>query len=393
METPRMDTTPLSCHALRRFSAALLLLVILASVLMQAPAVRASVRFGDDRELLLINNINTYRSWNIEDKVTGESRTIRQLAIRLFGNFDIGETTDLVFYSSGGVSQNREEEVSEISGLADTKLKLFQQAWDRRALLGLGVNLPTGQTSLSDAELKASTSVAPNVLGFPMKRYGEGLDLDASVALGFEVGPGWAVGGGADYLFKGPYDLDPLTEYDPGDEYAVNLGADYRTDSWISTLDFVFRGYGTDKMNGMDSYADGNQLEFTLRSTWRKGKWGWDLSLRDVYKLESTIITSTGTPGSDTRVDNGNNLWLSLYPMYQPADKLVLRLIFDFVSVDQAVQQPVGAWAVDLGLGLEARLNDVTILDLRAAWLTGGDETGDLELSGLDGMIALRWQY
>ncbi len=388
----RMDTLHPSSHPLARPLVVLFLLAAIFSILIQAPSASADVRFGDDRELLLINNINTYRSWNIEDKVTGESRTIQQLAIRLFGNFDLGETTDLVFYSSGGISQNREEVVSELSGLADTKLKLFQQAWDRRALLGLGVNLPTGQTNLSDEELKAATSIAPNVLGFPMKRYGEGLDLDASMALGFEVGPGWAVGGGVDYLLKGPYDLDSLTEYDPGDEFAVNLGADYRTDNWISTLDLVFRGYGTDKMNGMDSYADGDQLEVTLRSTWRKGKWGWDLSLRDVYKLESTIITSL-TPGSDTRVDNGNNLWFSLYPMYQPSKIFGLRLVLDFVSVDQAVQQPVGAWAVDFGLGLEARLNDVTIIDLRAAWLTGGDESGDLELSGLDGMIALRWQY
>jgi len=371
------------------FSSMLLLVLTLALV---APAITsADVGFPDDREIFGLGLQLSYRNWTIDDEVADDQVVVRQFATRLKGTVDVTKMIDLVVYTAGGFSQDRRETVSEISGLADTKLKAYGYAWNDQLLLGLGVNLPTGITALDDEEVRAVQSVSTNVLGFRMKDYGRGTDVDLSASLGFDVGRGWTVGGGLSYLVRGEYDLDTRTSYAPGNEFAATAGADWRNDQWLFSLDSLYRNFGQDTVSGDGTFADGDQLETTARVTWRPSKWGGHFSLRHIFKQDSEYHWDL--PASDTRVDNGNNIWLTLTPYYQFSESVSVRALVDYVTVEQAMQQAMGAWSLGYGAGVDVRLHDRAIMDLRATKLVGRNEDDTIKLSGFDVVLTLMWQF
>lgn len=366
-----------------------------ASVLMLLVAgseARADVMFGADRELLAATSQNSYREWKIEDTGAGESRVIRQAVSRLSSTFALGETADLLLYTSGGFSQERSLENRDLSGLADLKLKGYVHAWQRRLVFGLGVNLPTGQTALSEEEVRVATLLAPHVLGFRLRNYGSGFDVDLGVAAGGSLGPSITVGGGVNALLRGAYDLDESTEYGPGNEFALTLGIDARGEGLAGTVDVVYRMFAADEVDGSESFQEGDQIEISALAAIRGQRWGLDVLLKDVIKADNEFLT-TLPPGLDNRVANGNNLWFDVSPRYQPSERWALKALFDLVMVEQSQQQDTSAWAVGFGLGAEARLTSEAIAEVRLARLTGGSEDDSLDLSGWDTMLAFRWQY
>lgn len=366
-------------------------LTVLMIAMICAGSAAAAVQFPDDREVMSFGLQLSYRSWNIEDQTTGDKTTVRQFATRALATVDVHRNVDLVVYGSGGFSQDRRDVVSEISGLADTKLKAYGYAWDDQLVFSLGVNIPTGVTALDDGQVKAVQAISPTVLGFRMRNYGNGTDLDLAVSLGKDLGHGWTVGGGLSYLLKGEYDLDTRTVYGPGNEFAATAGADWRRGRLLLSLDTLYRNFGEDTLGDAGSFADGDQIETTVRALWRDKSWGADVFLRHIYKQESEYVW-TGPP-SDTRVDNGNNLWLTISPYYQFHEAFSARLLLDYVTVDQALQQPLGAWSVGYGAGIDVRLTRRAILDLQATKLTGRSDDDTIKMSGFDVLMTIRWQF
>jgi hypothetical protein len=367
------------------------LIATLALMMVALPA-SADVLFGHDREILAATSQNSYRLWKIEDTTTGESRVVRQAASRLSSTFVLGENVDLLLYTSGGFSQERAVQNIDLSGLADVKLKGYWHVWQRRLVLGMGFNLPTGRTHLNEDEVRVATLIAPNVLGFRLRNYGSGLDLDLGMAVGGSLGGSVTVGGGISGLVRGSYDLDEVSKYRPGNELALTAGIDARRQSLAGTLDLVYRIFGADQVDGTDSFQEGDQLEITAVAALRGERWGADATLKDVVKADNQFLT-TLPPGLDNRVANGNNLWLDLAPRYQPVDRWVMKALFDVVLVAQSQQQDTSASAYGLGIGSEVRLTPEAIADLRLTRLWGGSQDNTLDLSGWDTTLALRWQY
>jgi hypothetical protein len=367
---------------------------LLAIVLLGAwvSTAAADVMFGADRELLAASSQNSYREWKIEDAESGQSRVLRQAVSRLSSTFVLAEDVDLLLYTSGGFSQDRAADNADLSGLGDVKVKGYLHAWDRRLVFGLGVNLPTGQTALNEDEVRVATLLAPHVLGFRLRNYGTGLDLDLGAAVGGSLTPTVTVGGGISTLIRGAYDLDEFSEYGPGNEFALTLGIDARGERLAGTFDVVYRMFGKDEVDGVESFQEGDQIEISALAALRGERWGFDASFKDVIKADNEFLT-TLPPGLDNRVANGNNLWIDLSPRYQPSERWVLKGLFDVVMVEQSQQQDTSAWAVGFGVGAEVRLTPEAIADLRLARLTGGSEDDSLDLAGWDTMLALRWQY
>lgn len=367
------------------------ILALVTALVLVGTSATAGVWFPEDRELLNVNLQNSFRSWTIEDKESGEEATIRQYAARLMASVDVLENVDLVVYGAGGFSQDRRAAVSEIAGLADTKLKAYGYLWEQRLVLSAGVNMPTGMTGLDDEEIRAVQAISPTVLGFRMKNYGSGTDLDLAAALGYDLRRDLTVGGGVSYLVKGEYDLDEATTYAPGDEFAVTAGVDWRRDQWTLSVDGLYRHFGKDDFAGLGTFQDGAQLETTLRVAWRREQWGVEASLRHINKDDGEFAIDL--PASDTRVENGNNLWFTLTPTWRPHEAIAVEGLIEYTSVEQSQQQDVGAWTAGFGAGVSVRLTPYTLLDLRAIRLTGASEDDAIDLSGYDGMVTVRWQY
>ena len=51
------------------------------------------------------------------------------------------------------------------------------------------------------------------------------------------------------------------------------------------------------------------------------------------------------------------------------------------------------SWTLGVGLGVDLRLNQTAILDARFQRLTGADEDDQIDLSGWDTVVTIRWQY
>lgn len=371
-------------HHLRSTAAALLCVALCCT------RAAADVTFGDERESFAASGQQSYRTWTIEDATTGQKRTLRQFASRWHATFETSDVTELVFYTSGGFSQDRAADVAEISGLSDVKLKGFYHAAQDQLLFGLGVNLPTGQTNLDDEQVRAANAISPNVLGFRQRRYGEGFDLDLSVAAGRHIGETVTLGGGVSFLHKGPYDLDDTSEYDPGSELALTVGADFQRETVAASGDVVYRLFSKDKLDEADSFEEGAQIELNLRGYLRGERWGLDAWVRDVIKDDNEVL---GVPlGTDSRVENGNNLWFGVSPSYQPSDVVAVKGLLDYVAVEQSQQQTTGAWALGIGAGVDVQLRPFAIVEARVQKLTGNSEDDSVDLSGWDGVLALRWQ-
>jgi hypothetical protein len=60
--------------------------------------------------------------------------------------------------------------------------------------------------------------------------------------------------------------LENLDEYDPGNEFLINLGADYRLNSSSSiSSDLILNWYGTDKLAGEKIFSPGNKVVLSTR--------------------------------------------------------------------------------------------------------------------------------
>lgn len=366
-------------------------LLVLAVSMVWTGTATADVRFPDDRELVNFGLQHSFKSWTIEDETSGDEVTVRQFATRLKATVDVHPDVDLVVYTAGGFSQDRRGVVSEISGLADTKIKAYGFAWEDQLVLSLGVNIPTGVTSLDDEDVKAVQAVSPNVLGFRMKDYGGGTDLDLATSVGFDLGHGWTVGGGLSYLFRGEYDLDTRSTYGPGNEFSITAGSDWRRGRLLLSLDTLYRGFGKDSLGSSGTFSNGDQFETSARALWRKESWGTHVFLRHIYKQDGEFTWDR--PASETRVDNGHNLWFAFSPYYQPNGVVSLRALIDYVTVEQSQQQARGAWSLGYGCGVDVRLTPRAILEVRSTRLVGRNEDSTVKMSGFDSMVTVRWQY
>jgi len=382
----------MTCRALKaQHRIGLLVGMVLALQVTLGSTAQGQVGFLEDRERVGIDLRQSFRSWTIDDEVTGESVEIRQFAARARATVDVVKNVDLTVYTAGGYSQDRRDVINEIAGLTDAKLKAYGYFWDDQLVASMGVNIPTGITALTDEEVTAVQAVSPNILGFTMKNYGGGTDLDLGLAVGRDLGRGWAVGGGASILVQGSYDLDSRSEYDPGAEIAVTAGADWRARGVLVSLDCLYRMFGDDQLDDAGSFADGNQFETTLRGAWQATSWGVAGNLRHVLKQDSEF--DWARPASENRVENGHNIWMTLNPYYRLHDAVDLKGILEYATVEQSQQQATGAWALGFGGGLDVRLTPRAIVAVQAVRLTGSNDDGTLDLSGFGGMLTVRWQY
>jgi hypothetical protein len=118
-----------------------------------------------------------------------------------------------------------------LSGITDTRLRATGRLTPGVSLT-LGLNVPTGKTSLDAEEFKAFRVLAAPVLGFQIARLGSGFSGTAGVVLSRPLGEAWAGALGLSYEMRGSYEPGVLiaslssSDYSPGDAIRISLGLD-----------------------------------------------------------------------------------------------------------------------------------------------------------------------
>ena len=153
------------------------------------------------------------------------------------------------------------DSTSELRGLTDTQLRANYTFGSDAVILTAGLNLPTGQATVGDAELAAAGRIGNDFLAFPISNMGTGLGGTGGLAIARPAGA-WNVGAGASIRHTVEYEPyrqgEIRVRFQPGDEYRVRLGADRSVGSGRLALGFTYSAFGRDAA-GSFTYNTGDR--------------------------------------------------------------------------------------------------------------------------------------
>jgi hypothetical protein len=179
-----------------------------------------------------------------------------------------------------------------LTGMADLKCGGHVLLLNDRALLTLGVNLPTGKASLKTGEYSVASVLAMPAFQFRFPTLGQGLDLQVGLSGAAEVA-GAVIGFGASFLKKGGYQPFEGVDatYDPGDEISVSAGAEKEAVLFAKnvklTADAMYSLYFDDTWGGRKVFRSGNRLLLQARAELRIEPFDVTLLVRDRIKARN----------------------------------------------------------------------------------------------------------
>lgn len=227
--------------------------LILAAV--AAPTLRAQSVF--DSELRLAPQFLQYQI------KSPSNETISELAIPAFVSIPFGAsfTMDVgTAFAKARVSNG--STVSEISGLTDTQIRGNLTLGSDFIILTGGVNLPTGQSSVTLDQLTAAGRIGNDFLAFPISNMGTGLAATGGIAIAQPLGD-WNIGFGGAMRKSQTYDPFSIPgqtlRFTPGDEYRIRVGADRAISSGRLSVGLTYSKFGQDDAGG-SVYSTGNRL-------------------------------------------------------------------------------------------------------------------------------------
>jgi len=168
-----------------------------------------------------------------------ELRSASVWTVPIGASIEIGERWRVdvsTAYSNGSVRLREADPVTgsdtyELSGFSDVRARLTSRLVGDAVVATVGVNLPSGVTSLDGEEYAALRVLAAPALALPMPALGSGFGATAGVVAARQIS-GWAWALGASYEFRRTYtplslaSPTPGADLDPGDALHLSLGAD-----------------------------------------------------------------------------------------------------------------------------------------------------------------------
>jgi hypothetical protein len=209
-------------------------------------------------------------------------------------SFDVGGR-----YAS--VSYTADSGKSTISGLTDVQARGVYQIVPDIAVFTVSVNVPTGKTELSSAQVPAAGAIASDMIPFPVSNFGSGFNVTSGLALAVPVG-GWALGAAGSYRVNGNFTpLAPLPDsaavpYKAGGEFRVRVGADHIVGQSRISLGVTVSTFGEDDYGGSPAFQSGTR--FITQGSWSFpiGNAGMAVYAWDLYRAAgSEPITGTAT--------------------------------------------------------------------------------------------------
>ncbi len=215
-----------------------------------------------------------YRRWSVDQ--SGVTSTIDQSAVPIYALTPIRPDLDLSYLftaASSGVSVENGSE-SSLAGITDGKLGLTYYFPDHHWSAGLGLRVPTGESALDPEEETVAQALNDRIFGFPVRRYGEGTDLELRAAYTTSWRSGIRAAAGIAYLMKGSFPiLAPAdssgartgdSRYEPGNELALSGRMRFRALDGDWTAQARFAMFGTDERDGSPELDEGTELDLSL---------------------------------------------------------------------------------------------------------------------------------
>jgi len=181
---------------------------------------------------------------------------------------------------------------ANLGNFLDTKVNVSYQLEDVipvNILFGLGLNLPTGTTDLSQRQLILVSD--PDLM--PFTSFREGFNVNPYISLSKE----WkklVVGIGAGYTYRGKYDYSESTQdFKPGNLITASAEAAYSfTDSIHAGIFGEYANYSTDTVDGNDYYKEGDLFVIGIGAGYSQPSWELDINLAGLFRNKSKFLTS-----------------------------------------------------------------------------------------------------
>ena len=197
-----------------------------------------------------------------------------------------------------------------LSGMVDTRIRANYQAtpW---ALLTVGVNVPTGNSTHTDSEARVAAVLASEILGFREASWGLGLGVTTGIATAYNVG-GTGVGLGVSYRVASEFEpvADSTLKYTPGNEMRIRLGLDRNIGGNKLTGGITFQNYSEDRVDNRDLFQPGNRWRGDIAYSFRTSTTAaWTAYATNVWRehgdVNINIVDQSGASLRDSTFSTG----------------------------------------------------------------------------------------
>ena len=282
--------TLMTRRSLSRAAATLSALALLPATVHAQALLDRSVRTGPQ--------VVTYKvGGDAEQKVTQFAFPIA-VAVPMFHRLSV----DVATAYAKVTYDNQGQPTQTIDGLTDTQLRASYALGTDNVVFTLGLNLPTGQETVSfDTQGEAAGLIGNDFLAFPISNMGTGFAGTGGVALARTAGA-WNVGAGAS--FRRSVTFEPYTQeslpgdavrFQPGDEYRFRAGVDRPLGTGSLALGVTYYLFGNDDI-GATTYSSGDRVLGQVGWAHPMGATTLSLAAWDLYHMKGKLSGTESAP-------------------------------------------------------------------------------------------------
>jgi len=185
---------------------------------------------------------------------------------------------------------------ASLSGLTDLQVRGIYQIVPDFVAFTLSVNLPTGKSKLTAAQIPVANLIASDMLPFPVANFASGFNVTSGLALAMPVGS-WAVGLAGSYRANGSF--TPIADtgaagasYKAGGEVRLRLGADRLVGQSRISLGLTYSSFGDDEFGSSPLFQAGKRLISQASWSFPIGNLGVAVYAWDMYRAAGSVLVN-----------------------------------------------------------------------------------------------------
>jgi hypothetical protein len=257
--------------------------------------------------------------------------------------------------------------------------------------------LPTGKSHLDAVDSTLVSTLYRSDLNFPVRSFGEGLDLGGAITVAHQRDHLGASLGVA-YTSRGAYEpFESEGDYRPGDEATFAGGLSYSDAAWTLSVDLAGTFLFTDRLDGLVVFQNGKQVIARGGFRYETRQYKLVLEATEIFRFKDRRLTISGPAvGRLLFADNNrNDFRASSLLSWNPAPTLSLfgsgnvKMIASTKDNDGNVVL-TSARLYGYGGGLSFQVGRTEHLDLSMTRYGGWIEEGARDLEGWNVRVNVR---
>lgn len=351
------------------------------------PQTHGAPRFEYQPEIFSFTQGVSFLSWEL--KFDGQTQQIHQAYLPTALSFPVFAHTNFTLGTAGSFAREGAAPAREFNGLSDVRMRLSRSFGAAKWFVGAGVNLPTGKNKLNAEENAVVNVLNENVLGFPLQRYGAGLDLELSLARTFNLSDQLGMGWGATLVVPGQFEFreESATTYQPGARYVATMILNRINPVLAWRMSLLGQYFAYDRLAGEKFFQQGWQFEPGASLDWEfTREWRMQLAFTHIWKDDNKFVATNAAllPAEHYYLDNSTYAKLALQRSFKSRTQAGAYLHANHFG-KSSVQQLSRASVVRAGAQMLVKLSEHAMIGASADYAAGSAQNtqgGDIDLRG-----------